>query len=378
MPNKDQTMLPKMVNVPNRQATKGKILLVDDNPDFLQTIQSLATECGYQTLAGEDALNARQIMEEENDTVDILMTDLRMPGEDGISLLQDLGKQHPSLVGILFTGCVETQNAIKAIRAGAIDFLTKPISLSSLRIALARAMAYRRALLAKKEKELELEQLAQNRGKELTKALKHLETSYHFILESLVSLLEAKEKNTGNHTRRVVTLSLLLAKARRLSPEKSEILRLAAYLHDIGKIGIPDEILGKPDRLTKSEWAIMKSHVDIGFRILSRNPYLAEVAEIVRCHHEHYDGSGYPRGLKGEEIPLEARIFTVADAFDGIRSQRAYHPSRTPAETIKELHKNKAHFDPAILVEIESLQQEIETKIYTDPPSHQSHEYPDY
>ncbi|MCH8474984.1 MAG: HD domain-containing protein [Opitutales bacterium] len=367
-----------MVNVPNRQATKGKILLVDDNPDFLQTIQSLATECGYQTLAGEDALNARQIMEEENDTVDILMTDLRMPGEDGISLLQDLGKQHPSLVGILFTGCVETQNAIKAIRAGAIDFLTKPISLSSLRIALARAMAYRRALLAKKEKELELEQLAQNRGKELTKALKHLETSYHFILESLVSLLEAKEKNTGNHTRRVVTLSLLLAKARRLSPEKSEILRLAAYLHDIGKIGIPDEILGKPDRLTKSEWAIMKSHVDIGFRILSRNPYLAEVAEIVRCHHEHYDGSGYPRGLKGEEIPLEARIFTVADAFDGIRSQRAYHPSRTPAETIKELHKNKAHFDPAILVEIESLQQEIETKIYTDPPSHQSHEYPDY
>ncbi|MCC5790599.1 MAG: HD domain-containing protein [Opitutales bacterium] len=342
---------------------KGSILLVDDDSSVLETLTQLIEQCGYKVTKCTGAESAKKIMTNQKESFDILMTDLRMPGEDGISLVEYFGSQYPTLVGILFTGCTQSQNAIRAIRAGAIDFLPKPITIDSLHMALARGMTFRNALIEKERKEAEVRKLAQARGKELAETKQHLEDSYQYMLEALVSLLEAKEKTTGDHTRRVVEICLILGQALALSPRELEILRRAAFLHDIGKIGIPDHILAKPGPLTKAEWELMQTHVEIGYRVLSRNPYLKEVAEIVRCHHERYDGSGYPRGLKGEEIPLAARIFIIADIFDGICSPRSYHPAQSIQESFAQLYHEKQHFDPKILKKFSQIIGSVE-KIY--------------
>ena len=351
---------------PDPQTTRAHVLLVDDNTELLQAMRKIIESSGFTVTTCSCAKSARSEFSRPHKPFSILLTDLDMPGEDGLTLLKDLVQRQDTLVGILFTGFVETDIAVRAMRAGAIDFLPKPISQQDLIIALNRAQAFHDSKVIAREKEKLIIQMSEEREQELDKTKKHLENSYEFMLESLVALMEAKKKDTGAHTKRVARISNILGQALNLSAERLDTLRRAAILHDIGKVGIPDAILNKTAPFTESEWKTMQSHVDIGHHILRQNPYLEDVAEIVLCHHEHFDGSGYPRNLRGAEIPLEARIFHLADAYDGIRSQRAYHERHTAEETFQILEKEKETFDPRVFQSLRECLPEIQ-KIYHIP-----------
>jgi putative nucleotidyltransferase with HDIG domain len=175
-------------------------------------------------------------------------------------------------------------------------------------------------------------------------------------LEALSAALDAREDQTGDHSRRVSRISILLAEALHIPPEECEHLERAALLHDIGKIGIPDQVLLKPGKLTEEEWALMRQHPEIGFRILRGIPFLQPAAEVVLAHHEQWNGSGYPRGLSGSEIPVGARLFTVADTFDAITSDRPYRKAASADRAFAEIVRcSGTQFDPWVVEAMQAL-----------------------
>ena len=184
----------------------------------------------------------------------------------------------------------------------------------------------------------------------LMEALEQLKESHDFTLQALAGLLDVREHNTGKHSVRVRELSLVLGRAMGLPAKDIETLSYGALLHDIGKIAVPDSVLLKPGPLTAEEWTLMKAHPEVGHRILVANRYLKDVAELVYAHQERYDGKGYPRGLKGDEICLGARVFAVIDAYDAMRSNRPYRLSMSPDEAVRELRSGVgSHFDPGVV-----------------------------
>lgn len=203
--------------------------------------------------------------------------------------------------------------------------------------------------------------LVNARGKALQDAVQHLEDAYQFMLQTLVSLLEARDRSTGAHTKRVTDISECIARTMGLPDDEVKTIRQGAALHDIGKIAIPDRILLKPGSLNHEEWQIMRTHVNIGYDILKSNPYLQKEAEIVYSHHEHFDGNGYPRGLKGKDICLGARIFAVADAYDAIHSLRSYSASHSADQALNEIKRcSGTQFDPDVIEALVKCHQEVE------------------
>jgi putative nucleotidyltransferase with HDIG domain len=225
-----------------------------------------------------------------------------------------------------------------------------------------KAVDHRRLRVENERYRLRLEDMVRQKSATLMETLEHLKESHDFTLQALAGLLDVREHNTGRHSVRVKELSLILGRAMGLEGRDLETLSYGALLHDIGKIAVPDSILLKPGPLTEDEWKLMKTHSEIGYRILSGNRYLKEVAELVYAHQERYDGRGYPRGLKGAEISLGARIFAVIDAYDAMRSTRPYREAMSPEAAAKELESGRGtHFDPAVVDVFLRNQAEIET-----------------
>jgi diguanylate cyclase (GGDEF)-like protein len=340
---------------------RGRVLLVDDEILVLQVLGHIAGSFGFDATLSSSLEDAVKALKEHPDGFDIVVTDLCLGAASGIELLTILSKSSPLTVKIVVSGYATKDVAIECLRHGAFDFIEKPFSATQVAASLERAMEHRRLVLENRRYHEHLEELVRQRNESLTDALGSLRRSYAQTIRTLAAILDVRESQTGLHSRLVGEAVRTLGRQMGVSAHKIETMEMGAILHDIGKIGIPDAILLKPGPLNDEEWRIMRSHCQIGYDLLGDVPFLQDAAELALRHHERYDGKGYPGGLKGEEICLEARIFAAADAYHAMRSDRPYHPAMSPAEALQELARNAGtQFDPAVVAAFQTCQPEIE------------------
>ena len=325
-----------------------RILVVDDEEAIREVISTLLEAQGFCCAT---RANGRQGLDAfRKDNYDLVLSDIVMPEMDGLKLLAELRLDDPDVPVIMVTAMHDISIALEAIRAGAYDYVLKPFEKDQLYVSVRRALEHRRLVLENRIYQSDLEQLVAERTQQLSIALQDLEQSYDYTLEALGSALDAKDAETEGHCQRVTAFTITIARA--MGVDKGLLRQIArgAFLHDIGKMGIPDHILRKPGPLNGEERAIMRTHCEIGYAVLERIPFLKEAAEIVLAHQEFYDGSGYPRGLKGEEIPLGARIFGVADTLDAMISDRPYRKALPISAAREEIKKYSGiQFDPRVV-----------------------------
>jgi putative nucleotidyltransferase with HDIG domain len=251
---------------------------------------------------------------------------------------------------VMVTAMHDISVALNAIRNGAYDYLLKPFDREQLLATVRRALENRRLKLENRAYQTNLEVLVTARTEQLRQAVSTLERSYDITLEALGNALDLKDAETEGHSKRVTAFTIAIARAMGLTSDQIRVIARGAFLHDIGKMAIPDAILRKPGALDPDEVAIMREHCFRGYQILRRIPFLSEAAEIVYAHQEKYDGTGYPRGLKGEEIPLGARIFSVADTLDAITSNRPYRAAQPLSAARDEIERwSGRQFDPQVV-----------------------------
>jgi response regulator RpfG family c-di-GMP phosphodiesterase len=269
---------------------------------------------------------------------------------DSFQMIPKMQAVSPHSSIVLLSERDSAEDAIKAFRAGAFDYLLTPFEAENVETAIARAFEQYETKCLKDRYQFHLENLAAERATEIDKALEEVESSYRITLKALVQALETRDFETHGHSERVVTFSLRLGHELGLEKESLRDLELGALLHDIGKIGVPDAILRKPAKLNEEEWEKMKLHPLHGQKILRNIEFLEGAAHIVAQHHEKWDGTGYPFGIRGEDIDIGARIFAVVDAFDAMVSDRVYRAGRPYQEALAELERCAGtQFDPLVV-----------------------------
>ena len=309
---------------------KGQILVTDDEAGVRDSFRMVLKD-SYDVLTADCAKECLKIVKEGFSQLVIL--DVRLPDIDGIEVLKEIKQINPFLPVIVITGVGTHKMAIEALRLGADDFIAKPINFYYVRDVIAKS------LLDKDKK---------NQGIPSTKDI--ITKNYLCSLKALNKILEAKDPHTREHSKKVSEYALSIAQELGLSGDEQEVMKETALLHDIGKIGIAEAILNKPNKLNPQEWAEIKRHSQIGEEILEPLKVLHIEQSIVRHHHERYDGKGYPDHLKGEQIPFYARILAVADAYEAMTSQRAYRRAFSPIEALTELERcSGTQFDPEIV-----------------------------
>lgn len=325
-----------------------RLLVVDDDEAVRRIVAEILSDEGYEpsTAAGaDDALDQMKA-----DPFPLVITDIKMPDRDGLWFLRTIRREYPTTAVIMMTGYGQVDTAVEALKYGASDYLTKPIRVNHLSASVLRALDRRRLILENQAYQRGLEGVVEEKTRELEQAYSEISETYRLTLEALVTALDARECETGHHSQRVVRYCLAIADQMGIEGREREDLARGALLHDIGKIGVPDHILLKPGPLSSEEWVDMRKHPEIGARILSDIRFLAPAAELVLAHQEQYDGSGYPRGLKGDEIPLGARIFSVADTLDAIISDRPYRRGRSLDYAREEIQRFAGiQFDPSVV-----------------------------
>jgi putative nucleotidyltransferase with HDIG domain len=297
---------------------------------------------------------------ESGEEFELMLSDLMMANLDGIGLLEKTKERFPEMPVVMVTAVHDISVALAAIRNGAYDYLLKPFEREQLLATVRRALENRRLKLENRAYQTSLESLVAARTEQLRKALGDLERSYDITLEALGDALDKKDAETEGHSKRVTAFTIAIARAMGLSKDQIAVIARGAFLHDIGKMAIPDAILRKPGKLTPDEILIMQEHCFHGYEILKKIPFLGEAAEIVYAHQERYDGTGYPRGLKGEQIPLGARMFSVADTLDAITSDRPYRPAQSLTAARIEIEKwSGKQFDPDVVKVFLEMDQTI-------------------
>ena len=329
------------------QACPARLLVADDDV-AVRSVLAEFLSADYECEAVGSAEEALGLLKTGN--FQLVVSDIRMEGMSGLELIPRVRELSPDTLVIVVSGSQEIESAVEALRAGAFDYIVKPFDLDHLQFAVRRALEHQRLLAAKRGYETYLEQMIARRTEELDGALHSCESAYRLTLKALVAALEARDSETHGHSERVVNFSLRLGQELVLDAEQTRSLEFGSLLHDIGKIGVPDAILRKPAGLTEDEWVRMREHTLHGQKILGGIPFLEGAARVVAQHHERWDGSGYPLGLKGEEIDLNARIFAVADAFDAMVSDRVYRTGRTYEAALAELESCAGvQFDPRVV-----------------------------
>ncbi|HKO12925.1 MAG TPA: HD domain-containing phosphohydrolase [Acidobacteriaceae bacterium] len=326
-----------------------RILIVDDEPYVRTLMAAMLEKSNFATVL---AANGGEAIEhvEQDPPYDLILSDIVMSGVDGIGLLERARELHPNTPIVMVTAIHDVGVAISAMRKGAYDYLLKPFEKEQLLVTVRRALDYRRLVQQNLIYRHNLEQLVSARTEMLRQAMADLERSYDITLEALGDALDLKDAETEGHSRRVTAYTIALARHCGVDLAQSRIIARGAFLHDIGKMAIPDAILLKPGRLDPEEQAIMREHCARGYQIVRKIPFLEEAAEIVYSHQEYYDGNGYPRGLRADEIPLGARIFAVADTLDAITSDRPYRKARTYAVAREEIARCAGtQFDPHVV-----------------------------
>jgi putative nucleotidyltransferase with HDIG domain len=350
---------------------RSRILVVDDEEAICLLLNEKLLSAGYQSCFCTSAPDALELI--SRDEFDAIISDLNMPYVTGIDLLEATRQHLPHAAFLMATGVNDISVSIAAMKKGAADYLLKPFQLDAVIVSLERALGIKRLEAELENYRKHLEDMVEQRTKQLEAALRRIEMTYNETLEALGAALDLRDNETAGHSRRVTLYSLEIAKAMECSKELSRQLTWAAFLHDIGKIGIPDSILLKTRRLTSEEMAIMQTHVRIGFNLLSQIAFLAPASEIVLTHHERFDGTGYPQGLMGDEIPLGARIFAVADTLDAITSDRPYRGARPYTVAIQEIQAESGkQFDPKVVegflsIEVENWERIRQSAAMTSP-----------
>ncbi len=320
---------------------KEKILVVDDQIFVADSITSMLDWRGYQCQMVYQAFDALNLLARES--FDLVLTDINMPGKTGIELLHDIMKSWPDTAVVLMTALSKIQDAVEAMKVGASDYIEKPVNSEQLLIRIERALERRRLLIESRQRKEYLE-------REVQRQTQQIRNHYLATLDILISTLGFHDTETKGHSRRVAAYTRLIAKRMRVESPELEQIELGALLHDVGKVGVPDTIIRKPGRLTDEEWTKMQEHPVIGYELLWRHEFLRGAAPVVKYHHEHYSGNGYPERLSGAEIPLSARIFSVVDAFDAITSKRSYKEAKSIAEARAEINRCAGtQFDPKVV-----------------------------
>ena len=329
--------------------TQKRILIVDDEAEVRDTLTALLEHIGHATASTENAEQALARLQQDPD-YDLVLTDIIMPGEDGLSLLDDISLDYPAIPVVICTAINDTQIATSAFRRGATDYLLKPFGRAELESVIVRAMEHGRLRKQNSIYRHNLESIVSTRTGRLRSTMQDLERSYDITLEAMGDALDLRDEETEGHSRRVTAYTIALARSMGIETDELRIIARGAFLHDIGKIATPDRILLKPGRLNTDEMTTMREHCERGYEMVRKIPFLREAAEIVYTHQERFDGSGYPRGLSGEAIPLGARIFAIADALDAMTSDRPYRKGTTfEAACVEIAQCSGKQFDPQIV-----------------------------
>ncbi len=324
------------------------ILIADDEKMICTVLSQRLTREGYLCVTahnGKDALNHFY-----KGKFSLIISDIRMPGMDGLELLQNVKAVRPTMMFIIMTAYPEIEVAVEAIHLGANDFLIKPFDMELAVFSVKKALEQK-----KMEEELEsyhknLKKLVEERTVKLQQAYRTLKKAYFDSVKVLAEAIDAKDTYTRGHSDRVRRMSLQIAISLGFTEERMEVLEYGALLHDIGKIGIKDEILSKPGPLSPEEYQTIQQHPLIGVKIVEGIEFFKDKIPMIRSHHEHFDGRGYPDGLAREAIPLEARIIAVPDAFDAMVSLRPHRTAMSLEDILLEMEKYKGkQFDPNIL-----------------------------
>ena len=314
------------------------VLIVDDEYSGRETLQSVLEGEGYRLEMAENGLQA--IEKAKKLQPDVILLDIMMPGMTGFEVCERI-RNDPQIAEIpiiVLTALDNRESLLTALKAGADDFISKPFDRYELR---ARLLGITRLNRYQK--------LLHERAK-LQEANTQLLDAYEATIEGWSRAMDLRDRETEGHSRRVAELTVQLAQKLGMSDEEIMHLRRGALLHDMGKIGIPDTILYNPEALTEQEWAIMRQHPQHAYNMLYGVEYLRPALDIPYCHHEKWDGTGYPRGLKGAEIPMAARLFAIVDVWDALTSRRPYRPAWSEAETLAYIQEQSGkHFDPQVV-----------------------------
>jgi len=337
-------------------AAHERILVVDDEQSIREVICAMLDTAGYRCTAAASGSAALAQLTSEAE-FELMLSDLMMAEMQGDILLELVKQKFPDMPVIMVTAVSDLSVALGAIRNGAYDFVTKPFEREQLLAVVRRALENRRLRKENLRFQLHLEALVADKTAELQQVnidLEHaneeLKRSHDMLLEALGDALDLKDAETEGHSRRVTAFTIAIARAMALPAEEVETIAHGAFLHDFGKMAIRDSVLRKPGPLDPDEVQEMQRHCELGYQMVRKIPFLKDAAEIVYAHQERWDGTGYPRGLKGEEIPLGARIFAIADTLDAITSDRPYRSARSYQAAREEIELwSGRQFDPVIV-----------------------------
>ena len=359
---------------------ESKILIVDDDVSVCMTLEEILKENQYHMIrCVTDPREFETVYGEFHP--DLIMLDIKMPHRDGFEVMRRLKEvDKNSFVPVLvLTGEMDEAVCLRALGDGATDFLNKPYKVGEVLARIQNLLRIRRFNCDLQDKNNFLKSKVEDRTTQLKQTIEELDRMHHQVKEAYLETIyrltratEYKDEETADHVKRLSLYAAAVAKAVGMSDSMAELLLYASPMHDIGKIGIPDKILFKGEKLTEEEWKVMRTHPSIGYDILkdSTAPVLKLGAVIALNHHERWDGSGYPRGLKGEQIPVEARILSLVDVYDALRSKRHYKEPFDHATTCKIILEGDGrvmpqHFDPKLLEVFKQIAPQFE-KIFDE------------
>jgi len=326
---------------------KEKILVIDDELMARYAVQQVLKDRYNISMAagGKEGLDFMA-----QNTVDLVVLDIKMPDMDGVTVLREIKKRYPDTEVVLLTAYAGIETAQSALRLGALDYLTKPFDKDDVINVVERGLRKRQDLVRLKLEHEDLLRIKEYLEKEVETARDNLLLYYEGTIKALIRAIDAKDHYTFDHSEHVARLSLSIADAIGFSKIMKDKLEHAAIMHDIGKIGINEQILRKESLLTEEEHIEMRKHPEIGARIVRAVPFLEDTVDVILYHHERFDGNGYPEGLEGDKIPLTARIVSVADTIDAMTRDRPYRNALSLSQLIDELKKGSGtQFDPEIV-----------------------------
>jgi putative two-component system response regulator len=341
------------------------ILVIDDEAGLRRSLCAYLEDRDHDMLEAANGSEGLDVLDKNIQSVEAVIVDLNMPVMDGYSFIQAAVTRSKELPLIVLSGVGIVEDALRAMRLGAWDFITKPLhNFAILDYTLEKVFDKARLIRENRLYQTNLENLVRERTKELEHALAELDRSQREAIQHLSAAAEYKDEDTGLHIQRMSNYSALIAARLGLDPDEVNLILTSSPMHDVGKIGIPDDILLKPGKLDPDEWKIMKEHANIGGRILGagNSDYMNMGTIIALSHHEKWDGSGYPSGLAGEDIPLPGRICAVADVFDALISKRPYKEAFPLDKALAIMKESRgSHFDPKLLdVFLESIDEVVE------------------